>query len=105
MFYLNKIFLSQEDTRKEEDLKAEHRFSEVMSDKNEAVSDFAKRRTFAQQRQYLPIYAVRNEVCAAVIRKQRMQDLFMQEHLEIIFQVDQFDSFYTYILVPKIIFN
>ncbi|XP_076470815.1 pre-mRNA-splicing factor ATP-dependent RNA helicase PRP16-like [Babylonia areolata] len=52
----------EEDERKEEDLKAEHRFSEVMSDKNEAVSEFAQRRTITQQRQYLPIFAVRTEL-------------------------------------------
>nr|KAG5707205.1 hypothetical protein BaRGS_017889 [Batillaria attramentaria] len=52
----------EEDTRTEADFKAEHRFSEVMSDKNEAVSEFAKLRSLASQRQYLPIYAVRNEL-------------------------------------------
>lgn len=57
----------QEDTRKESDMKAEHRFSEVMSDRNVAVSEFAQRRTLAQQRQYLPIYAVRAEVCGRAV--------------------------------------
>lgn len=33
-----------------------------MSEKTEAVSEFAKRRSLTQQRQYLPIFAVRNEV-------------------------------------------
>uniref|UniRef100_A0A0L8G8A9 Helicase ATP-binding domain-containing protein n=2 Tax=Octopus bimaculoides TaxID=37653 RepID=A0A0L8G8A9_OCTBM len=44
------------------DYKTGHKFAEVMSDHNEAVSDFAKRRTILQQRQYLPIFAVRNEL-------------------------------------------
>ena len=48
-------------------MKAEHRFSEVMSDRNVAVSEFAQRRTLAQQRQYLPIYAVRTEVCGHTV--------------------------------------
>ena len=58
------VAVLQEDTRKDSDMKAEHRFSEVMSDRNVAVSDFAMRRSLTQQRQYLPIYAVRTEVCA-----------------------------------------
>ena len=42
--------------------KADHRFADLMQDKTEAVSDFAKKRSMSQQRQYLPIFAVRNEV-------------------------------------------
>ncbi|CAI9735424.1 pre-mRNA-splicing factor ATP-dependent RNA helicase PRP16-like [Octopus vulgaris] len=44
------------------DYKTGHKFAEVMSDQTEAVSEFAKRRTILQQRQYLPIFAVRNEL-------------------------------------------
>ena len=44
------------------DYKADHKFADLMPASNEAVSDFAKRRTISQQRQYLPIFAVRNEV-------------------------------------------
>ena len=33
-----------------------------MQGKTEAVSDFAKKKTMSQQRQYLPIFAVRQEV-------------------------------------------
>ena len=52
----------QEDGKEDIDYKTDHRFADVMQDKNEAVSDFATTRTIAQQRQYLPIFAVRNEV-------------------------------------------
>ncbi|XP_064611896.1 LOW QUALITY PROTEIN: pre-mRNA-splicing factor ATP-dependent RNA helicase PRP16-like [Liolophura sinensis] len=46
----------------EVDFKAEHKFADLMQEKTEAVSEFAKKRTIQQQRQYLPIYAVRNEL-------------------------------------------
>lgn len=44
------------------DYKADHKFADLMPVANEAVSEFAKRRTISQQRQFLPIYAVRNEL-------------------------------------------
>lgn len=44
------------------DFKSDHKFADLMPDKNEAVSDFAKRRTYSEQRQFLPIFAVRNEL-------------------------------------------
>jgi pre-mRNA-splicing factor ATP-dependent RNA helicase DHX38/PRP16 len=44
------------------DYKADHKFADLLKDKNEAVSDFAKRKSIGDQRKYLPIYAVRNEV-------------------------------------------
>lgn len=50
------------DEKGEVDFKADHKFADLMQEKTEAVSDFAKKRTMQQQRQYLPIYAVRNEV-------------------------------------------
>ena len=56
------IIVLQEDGKEDVDYKTDHRFADVMQDKNEAVSDFATTRTIAQQRQYLPIFAVRNEV-------------------------------------------
>ena len=37
-----------------------------MQEKTEAVSEFAMKRTLAQQRQYLPIFAVRNEVSSFI---------------------------------------
>ena len=44
------------------DYKGGQKFAEHMEAKNEAVSEFAKRKTIQQQRQYLPIFAVRQEV-------------------------------------------
>ena len=38
------------------------KFADHMKDKSEAVSDFAKRRSLREQRQYLPVYAVRQEL-------------------------------------------
>lgn len=35
--------------------------------KGEAVSEFAKSKTLAQQRQYLPIYSVRDELLQVII--------------------------------------
>lgn len=44
------------------DYKADHKFADFLKDKSEAVSEFAKRKSIAEQRKYLPIYAIRNEV-------------------------------------------
>lgn len=44
------------------DFKKDKKFADLLSDKTEAVSDFAKKRTMLQQRQYLPIFAVRDQV-------------------------------------------
>lgn len=44
------------------DYKADHKFADLLKDKSEAVSEFAKRKSIAEQRKYLPIYAIRNEV-------------------------------------------
>ena len=52
-----------EDDDESVDYKAGQKFAKVMSGKTEAVSEFAKRNTMKQQRQYLPIFAVRQEVC------------------------------------------
>ena len=44
------------------DFKSSQRFAQHMDQKNEASSDFAKSKTMLQQRQYLPIYAVKEEL-------------------------------------------
>lgn len=44
------------------DYKSDHKFAGHMSDKTQAVSDFATKKTLAQQRQYLPVFAVRQEL-------------------------------------------
>lgn len=49
----------------EESKKGHHsdqKFADVMSQKTDAVSDFAKKKSYREQRQYLPIFAIRNEV-------------------------------------------
>ncbi|XP_041375783.1 pre-mRNA-splicing factor ATP-dependent RNA helicase PRP16-like [Gigantopelta aegis] len=52
----------EEPEKQDGDFKKDHKFADVMSAKNVAVSDFAKRWSLKQQRQYLPIYAVKNEL-------------------------------------------
>ncbi|KAF7703394.1 hypothetical protein HF521_022401 [Silurus meridionalis] len=44
------------------DYKTEQKFAEHMKEKNEASSEFAKRKTLLEQRQYLPIFAVRQQL-------------------------------------------
>jgi hypothetical protein len=42
--------------------KDEAKFSQHMKEKAEAVSDFAKSKSLVQQRQYLPIFTVRDDL-------------------------------------------
>uniref|UniRef100_A0A7N0VIE2 RNA helicase n=2 Tax=Kalanchoe fedtschenkoi TaxID=63787 RepID=A0A7N0VIE2_KALFE len=51
------------------DFKEEAKFSQHLK-KGEAVSDFAKSKTLAQQRQYLPIFSVRDELLQVVRENQ-----------------------------------
>lgn len=44
------------------DYKKSQKFAEHMQEKSDAVSDFALRRTIDEQRKYLPIYAVREDL-------------------------------------------
>ncbi|VFR00076.1 unnamed protein product [Cuscuta campestris] len=53
----------------EVDFKEEARFSQHLK-KGEAVSDFAKSKTISQQRQYLPIFSVRDEFMQVVRENQ-----------------------------------
>ena len=47
----------------ETDYKTDQKFADHMRDNPMvAASDFAKKKTIKQQRQYLPVYAVRHEV-------------------------------------------
>lgn len=46
----------------EADYKVDHKFAKHMKNAGEATSDFAKKKTITQQRQYLPIFAVREEL-------------------------------------------
>ncbi|XP_071092501.1 pre-mRNA-splicing factor ATP-dependent RNA helicase PRP16-like [Haliotis cracherodii] len=52
----------EEDETEEKDFKQDHKFADLMQEKTEAVSEFAQRRTIQQQRKYLPIFAIRNEL-------------------------------------------
>lgn len=44
------------------DFKKDKKFADLLSDKNEASSEFAKKKSMTQQRQYLPIFAVKEQV-------------------------------------------
>ncbi|KAK3127120.1 hypothetical protein QOZ80_7AG0568590 [Eleusine coracana subsp. coracana] len=50
--------------------KEEAKFSQHMKEKADAVSDFAKSKSLAQQRQYLPIYTVRDDLLQVVRENQ-----------------------------------
>ncbi|KAK1680311.1 hypothetical protein QYE76_041159 [Lolium multiflorum] len=52
------------------DFKEEAKFSQHLKEKAEAVSDFAKSKSLAQQRQYLPIYTVRDDLLQVVRENQ-----------------------------------
>lgn len=54
----------------EVDFKEEAKFAQHMREKGEAVSDFARTKTLSQQRQYLPIYSVRDELLQVVRENQ-----------------------------------
>ncbi|PIA54035.1 hypothetical protein AQUCO_00900542v1 [Aquilegia coerulea] len=54
----------------EVDFKEEAKFAQHMKEKGEAVSDFAKNKTLSQQRQYLPIYSVREELLQVIRENQ-----------------------------------
>ena len=42
--------------------RAEQKFADHMREKSEASSEFAKKKTLLEQRQYLPIFAVRQQL-------------------------------------------
>ncbi|KAK7913108.1 hypothetical protein WMY93_013319 [Mugilogobius chulae] len=44
------------------DYRAEQKFAEHMKEKSEATSEFAKKKSITEQRQYLPIFAVRQQL-------------------------------------------
>ena len=54
--------LFKDDKGDEEDYKDNQKFAEHMKDKSEASSEFAAKKTIREQRQYLPIFAIREEV-------------------------------------------
>lgn len=46
----------------ETDYKTDHKFAKHMKNKSEATSDFARKKSILQQRQYLPVFAVRQDL-------------------------------------------
>lgn len=44
------------------DYKTDHKFAEHMKDTNEASSDFARKKSILEQRRYLPVFAVRQQL-------------------------------------------
>ena len=57
------------------DYKSENQYLPLVNKKIEAVSDFAKFKTIEEQRQFLPIYAVKDEILN-LIRLNKMYALF-----------------------------
>ncbi|KAH9495949.1 Pre-mRNA-splicing factor ATP-dependent RNA helicase PRP16 [Bulinus truncatus] len=56
----------EEDKTEEPNYREDHKFADVMQDKNEAVSEFALKRSIREQRQYLPIFAVKNQLLTII---------------------------------------
>lgn len=54
----------------EVDFKEDAKFAQHMKEKGEAVSDFAKTKSLSQQRQYLPIFSVREELLQVIRENQ-----------------------------------
>ncbi|XP_078435435.1 RNA helicase family protein [Wolffia australiana] len=52
------------------DFREDAKFAQHMKEKGEAVSDFAKSKSLSQQRQYLPIFSVREELLQVVRENQ-----------------------------------
>ena len=46
--------------------KSDQQFSDHIRDESEAVSNFAKTKTIKQQREFLPIYATRQELLSVI---------------------------------------
>lgn len=62
----NESFVFQEDDQAGgEDYKENQRFADHMKDKSQSTSEFATQKTLKEQRQFLPIFSVRQEVKCA----------------------------------------
>ena len=48
------------------DYRAESQYAMALKKKNEAVSEFAKSKTIKEQREYLPVYSVRDELMTVI---------------------------------------
>lgn len=51
----------------ETDYKTDQKFADHMQEPTEASSEFAKKKTILQQRRYLPVFAVRQEVMCKTV--------------------------------------
>lgn len=47
-------------------LRTEQKFADHMKEKSEASSEFAKKKSVVEQRQYLPIFAVQQELLTVI---------------------------------------
>ncbi|CAD5218685.1 unnamed protein product [Bursaphelenchus okinawaensis] len=56
----------EEDAMKSSDYKDSHKFAEHMKEETEAASDFAIEKTIKQQREYLPVFAVRQKLLQVI---------------------------------------
>jgi len=52
----------KDNTVNDEDYKGESKFAEHLKEKSDAVSSFARSKTIREQREYLPVFAVREEL-------------------------------------------
>jgi len=52
----------RDDQSEDVDYKKSQKFAEHMQGKTDAVSEFARKRTFDEQRKFLPIYAIREDL-------------------------------------------
>ncbi|KAG8230357.1 hypothetical protein J437_LFUL000628 [Ladona fulva] len=58
----NKCYDDKVNDKDETDYKTDQKFAQHMKNPSEASSDFAKKKTILQQRRYLPVFAVRQEL-------------------------------------------
>ncbi|KAG7282469.1 hypothetical protein CRUP_000465, partial [Coryphaenoides rupestris] len=61
------------------DYRAEQKFADHMKDKSEASSEFAKKKTLLEQRQYLPIFAVREQLLNIISGKTTQLTQYLHE--------------------------
>lgn len=48
------------------DYRDKQKFAELMKDENQAVSEFAKKKTLKQQREYLPVFAIKQQLLSII---------------------------------------
>jgi pre-mRNA-splicing factor ATP-dependent RNA helicase DHX38/PRP16 len=56
----------KQEVEDEVDYRAESQYAAALRKKNEAVSEFAKSKTIKEQREYLPVYSVREELMTVI---------------------------------------